>query len=603
MQSAGIILRWWQGLNLTALLTTYDPSTLSTISQRRADLKSIISYNLKNAPRDLDMPIGVWATDGSHVAELAPIGKSSTTSSLVGRTTTTYSITGQATTSAHGELLALVVALHVISRERPLQPTILSDYMNGINAVAKARDPVFRVTQWAGRPLSELYTWLGMLVKSERRVNATVQHVKVHTLAADRDSQLNKAADAAAKSAHHPELKDNFRTLPPLTAYMKSYVVHDHSLGYVPDNWSAILDKRLAKIQFAELPPQVQARLTVSTTQPNTAVRPYFYSRSPSKFVIRVQYLLRAGHIANDYVNWKKGKKSTPGCSLCADTFGSLVHLFRYCSAMRQPREKAIEDAVKDYRPYRKDGVKEVDEDVVVKLKQAYRRYITKLLNNDDSPEFWYGLMGMPPKPLAPGDAGQAHDFAIKLTAHIYGKWISVQGSIKPPEPRVGSSLGRGLGEPEDGTGEGEEEEEEEESDEYLTDIADSDIDDDQYFEEYHQNMHLAGDDKYSSDQEQDQVVVDRPVICQEKRAWIPHGGRRQRSTQDEEGLESTQGSRKEASQDNRDIRDTRDNRDGVGSSQDQHGKRKRAGGDMDGRRSKSGRMDMEADMDIEVER
>ena len=108
--------------------------------------------------------------------------------------------------------------------------------------------------------------------------------------------------------------------------------------------------------------------------------------------------------------------------------------------------------------------------------------------------------------------------------------------------------------------------------------------------------MHLAGDDEYPSDQEQDQVV-DQPVIRQEKRAWIPHGGRRQRRTQDEDGLESTQGSRGEASQDNR------DNRDEAGSSQDRHGKRKRVEGDEDGRRSKSGRMDQEADMDMEVER
>ena len=130
------------------------------------------------------------------------------------------------------------------------------------------------------------------------------------------------------------------------------------------------------------------------------------------------------------------------------------------------------------------------------------------------------------------------------------------------------------------------EEEEEEESDEYMTDIADADIDDDQYFEEHYQNMHLAGDDEeYASSQEPE----DLPINRREKRAWIPHGGRRQRNGQDEEGLESTQGSRKEASQ------------DGAETSQHRHGKRKRLEGDTEGRRSKVGRMDQEQELDLDV--
>lgn len=559
----------------------------STISRRREDIHSIIAYNLMNAPRNLDMPIGTWATDGSHVAELAPSGRPSTTSALVGRTTTTYSIMGQATTSAHGELLALIVALHVVARERTINPTILSDYMNGINAVTKARDPHFRVAQWAGRPLSELYTWLGMMVKRETRVKATVQHVKAHTLAADRDSRLNEAADTAAKSAHCPKVKDCFRTLPPLTAYMKPYVVHDHSLGYVPDNWTAILDKRLAKLQFAQLPPKVKARLTVSPLRPNTAVRRYFYTRSPSRFVVKVQYLLRAGHIANDYINWKKGKKSTPQCSLCDYKMGTLDHLFRDCNAPRQIREKAVTEAVKGYRPFRIDGNSEVDGADLARLKQQYERYLVRLVSDADSPQFWFGLTGVPPRPLVPGDAGQAHDFAIKLTAHLYGKWINVQRpNVKSLRPRMDSSSGASLEEPEEGS----EDEGNEDTDEYLTDLADIDIDGDQNFDNYYQDMHSVPDDSddYASDPEQPQTIRDPSAGHQENTGWIPHGGRKRTSTQDDEGLKDTQGSG------NRIARDTQVL---EGNSQVRQGKRKRVDGQsLDGRRTKTGRLDLALD-------
>jgi len=43
----------------------------------------------------------------------------------------------------------------------------------------------------------------------------------------------------------------------------------------------------------------------------------------------------------------------------------------------------------------------------------------------------------------------------------------------------------------------------------------------------HYQNMHLAGDDEeYASSQEPE----DLPINRREKRAWIPHGGRRQRN-------------------------------------------------------------------------
>lgn len=293
--------------------------------------------------------------------------------------------------------------------------------------------------------------------------------------------------------------------------------------------------------------------------------------------------------------------------------------MFRYCTALRQPREKAIEDAVKDYRPFRKDGVKEVDGAVLAKLKQAYKQFITNLVTDDDSPAFWYGLTGIPSRPLVPEDAGQAHDFAIKLTAHIYGRWISVQGLAKPSEPRVGSSLGRGLGEPEDGPGE----EEDEGPDEYLSDLADSDIDDDQDFDEYYQNMQMATvDDDYDQDnQDPEPVIRDRPGVRQQKRGWIAHGGRRQRNGQEDEGIGITQGSQSQGTSNKRKrqqgtTHEERRSKSGrmeeemestQGSqSQGTSQKRKRQEGTDNGeRRGKLGRLELqqEADMDKDVER
>jgi hypothetical protein len=214
-------------------------------------------------------------------------------------------------------------------------------------------------------------------------------------------------------------------------------------------------------------------------------------------------------------------------------------------------------------------------------LKEAYERYLNNLVFDKDSPEFWYGLTGIPVKPLVPEDAGQAHDFAIKLTAHIYGKWISVQGLVKPPGPRVGSSLGRSLEEPEEGSGE--DRDEDQELDEYLTDIADSNVeDDDDDFDEYYRNMRSAEDGvDYSSDQESDQLAEERPVIQREKQGWRQHGGRRQRDHDIDEGLE--------------------------GGSEDRQRKRKRTGVEPEERRSKAGRLEpgqeIEADMAMDVER
>jgi len=333
---------------------------------------------------------------------------------------------GMVTTSGHGELLGLVAGLHAIKLERPTgESHLLTDYLNGITAIERARAPNMKVAQWAYRPQSELYTWLGMLVKGQRVAPTKVRHVKAHTSGTDPDSILNDAADAAAKRAHGP-LAPSHVTLPPPTGYMRAYVPYDHLQGYAPDAWQKILDERLADQQFEKLPAKHQGRLKHGRIGPNTLVRPYFYTKSPAKLVLKVQYLARAGHLESDYLLWKKGKRFTGGCSLCSYSVGNHRHLYRDCPATQPHRDKAIEEAVKRFRPHRLrnlsgDGLKaELD-----RLRPAFRQYLVDLIHNSSRPEYWCGLTGFPPDPLEDDDASHAHDCVIKLASHIYGRWLN----------------------------------------------------------------------------------------------------------------------------------------------------------------------------------
>jgi len=250
VHDANTVLLWWNTIRPQDALTTYDPGLLLPVSMRRALSSATIRANVRSATKYLTRRADTWATDGSHVNCKADTNAASTTASVVGQSTSTYAIQGLVTTSGHGELLGLIAGFHAINLERPTGEThLLTDYMNGIAAIERARAPNMKITQWAYRPQSELYTWLGMLVKGQRATPTTVRHVKAHTTGTDPDSILNDAADAAAKRAHAP-LAPSQVTLPPPTGYMRAYVPYDHLRGYAPDAWQKILDERLADHQF-----------------------------------------------------------------------------------------------------------------------------------------------------------------------------------------------------------------------------------------------------------------------------------------------------------------------------------------------------------------
>jgi hypothetical protein len=441
---AGNLLHWWNTIQPQDALTTYDPGLLLPVSMRRTLSAAIIRANARAAPRDVARRADTWATDGSHL-DLKTISKSaSTTAAVVGRSTSTFAIKGLVTTSGHGELLGLIAALHIIKVDRPRgESNLLTDYMNGITAIERARAPEMKIAQWAYRPQSEMYTWLGMLVKGQRMDPTAVRHVKAHTEANDPDSLLNEAADAAAKRAHSAGAPCH-ATLPPPTGYMRAYVPYDHLRGYAPDAWQSTLDSRLADLQFQALPPKHQERLQYGRLGSNTLVRPYFYTRSPAKLVLKVQYLARAGHLESDYLLWKKGKRHSAQCSLCSYTIGNYRHLYRECPETQFHRDKAIKEAVKKFRPHR---LRNLSEDrlkaELERLRPAFEGYLYNLIHDDNHPEYWSGLTASPLKPLEMEDAAQAHDCVIQLTSHIYGRWLhgKTDGSERPKSAR--SSLGR----------------------------------------------------------------------------------------------------------------------------------------------------------------
>jgi len=201
---------------------------------------------------------------------------------------------------------------------------------------------------------------------------------------------------------------------------------------------------------------------------------------------------------------------------------------------------------------------------------------------------------------MVPEDAGQAHDFAIKLTAHLYGEWVSAQGR----------TVKQGSGE----------RGEEQNPDEYLTDIADligfdndTNLDDTDFddihnnlfdnpdFDEYYQNMQMAEDNGDLDHQEPEMELEPEQsasgqsiTIPRERRAWISHGGRR-RKNQDEDGMEDTRagGQRDNQNDDGMEAQDC--SHGDTGSNQIQNRKRKRDEGGQDRRRIRSG-LSMEAD-------
>lgn len=426
VNDANAVLNWWTTIQPQDALTTYDPGLLLPVSMRRALSSATIRANARSAPKDLTRRADTWATDGSHIARQIDTKAASTTAAVVGQSTSTYATQGLVTTSGHGELLGLIAGLYAIKLERPTgESHLLTDYMNGITAIERARAPNMKVAQWAHRPQSELYTWLGMLVKGQRAAPTAVRHVKAHTSENNPDSLLNDAADAAAKRAHSP-LAPNHVTLPPPTGYMRAYVPYDHLRGYAPDAWQKLLDERLADHQFWLLPAKHQARLRYGRVGLNTLVRPYFYTRSPAKLVLKVQYLARAGHLESDYLLWKKGKRFSQGCSLCSYSIGNHRHLYRDCPATQPHRDKAIEEAVERFRPHRlRNLVGDRLKAELDRLKPVFRQYLVNLIHDGSYPEYWCGLTGVPPTPLEEDDASHAHDCVIKLASHIYGRWIS----------------------------------------------------------------------------------------------------------------------------------------------------------------------------------
>ena len=437
---ARTLLHWWNTINPQDALTTYDPGLLLPVSMRRTLTAAIIRANARAAPRDITRRADTWATDGSHV-DLKTASKAvSTTAAVVGRSTSTFAIKGLVTFSGHGELLGLIAALHVIKVDRPRgESNLLTDYMNGITAIERARAPEMKIAQWAYRPQSEMYTWLGMLIKGQRLNPTTVRHVKAHTDASDPDSLLNDAADAAAKRAHSSAAPSH-ATLPPPTGYMRAYVPYDHLRGYAPDAWQSTLDNRLADLQFQALPPAHQARLQFGRLGSNTVVRPYFYTRSPAKLVLKVQYLARAGHLESDYLLWKKGKRYSARCSLCTYIIGNHRHLYRECPDTQFHRDKAIKEAVKRFRPHRLRNLSGDRLNAELnRLRPAFEEYLYDLIHDDNRPEYWNGLTGSPPKPLEQDDAAQAHDCVIQLASHIYGRWLrgKTDGSERPQSTRT----------------------------------------------------------------------------------------------------------------------------------------------------------------------
>ena len=416
------LLVWYSNAPLHDILSPYDPSLLLSRTARR----DIMNNTLRSVARpSIPTATGpLWASDGSHLNADDSRGAASTTAAVTGPLTASYRLTGQQTTSAHGELVGLIAALQLAGRHRTRDPKVVTDYLAAVKAVETAQSAEFDPTSWNGRRLQAHYLWLAQTIRKAPR-STKVEHIAAHTDLQDDMSKLNDAADRAAKRAHDRQPGADVATLAAPTAFMTRYVPHRFDTGYMPDSWVPTLDDLLTCEQISNNSGPVNSRLFDSPARQPMPTSDYFYTRSTAKFLPKVQYLARAGHLNTPYKEWLTGSRDNPGCPFCGNRPGDDTHLFRDCRIHQGTREEAIEEAVaRFWVPRTRGGVDDAVSNAD-KLRPVFRQYLTQVLEGDNGRlSFWNGNVTQPPPQLPEAAALQAHDFAIKLAARIYGKFV-----------------------------------------------------------------------------------------------------------------------------------------------------------------------------------
>ncbi|GFZ45751.1 hypothetical protein JCM24511_03480 [Saitozyma sp. JCM 24511] len=432
------LLTWLKSLNLPDMLTTLDRSLLTSKDERTTTLLSTLSMGIKPTARYADAP--VWATDGSHHRASANRITPSTTAAVVGPHCGAFKLTGQDYNPGHGELIA-VIAATLASRRPDMPDRIITDYLSAVRAAAEITVPGWQEGKLKPRRQGELYQVMARLIHHSEHP-PVISHIKAHTDADDLDSRLNAAVDHLAKEAHD---SPNATLVGPTTSWMTRFVPYHPTTGYAPDTWTDVLDAALVTHQLRTAPANTQRRLTAYDIHQPTPTPRYFYTNTPSKFLAKTQYLARAGLLRSDYTDWCKRQVDSPECTLCGAEIGDLQHLFLHCQAVHTVRTDAL---AQSRERLRSRLCAEGDAQAHTARLDAWSQYLEHMLAprapQEPHLQYWLGLVPPTHPPLLPADRLTAHEFAITLTARIYGRWVAEwtrrrnlwQASAATPRPR-----------------------------------------------------------------------------------------------------------------------------------------------------------------------
>jgi hypothetical protein len=411
------VVKWYSTLNFPQDLSTMDSSTFTPVSQRRKEYDAIIRTGLSRTPEIGDGK--TWASDGSHIeGEDGP----STVGALVGPLSGAFGIEGQYTSSLHGERLAAIAALIAtrLVKEDNADTRLLTDHLETVRLAMRVRTKEYRLDTWRERPGHELYAWLALLLRTN---SITISHIKAHTGKDDEESRMNELADTKATDGHGKST-----LLPPLTGWMKSYVMWSPVKGYVPDNWVVDFRQALVGEQLNNETEAMQQSLRYPEDNKTGEPIEYYYTKAPSGTTGKFQLMLRMNQFPTRKRQCRDKIVPTPKCDLCDAEIQDEKHIFVDCPAFASMREEGIRKAF----TFRKPCDKEETEVPKEQLTQYYREVVFGSDRWVARP--WLGLVPIPQEPLNPRESGMAHHLAIILTSRIAGEYFRKRERAKAQE-------------------------------------------------------------------------------------------------------------------------------------------------------------------------
>jgi hypothetical protein len=429
------LVTWFDSLDTATAFSMHDCSVFQTPAIRKANLSATITSVLRQNRKYAGST--TLATDGSHLIATAT-SPASTTDAVVGPIYASFRLMGQSTVAMHGELLALIAALHALcARTRRLPGganetatwRILTDYLNAVHAAEAAQRPDFNRDAWYYRPAREYYRWMAATIVSARRIPADhrirpqIDHVKAHTDARDDDSRLNAEADRRAKAAH-TSTRLSTALIPAPTAYMHKFTPTVDGIGFDPDGWKNKVQVRLADYRLRHESASQRFRLFNFKQHDQPAdVAPYYYTRSTSGLTAKVQLLTRLGQDHSNYLEWRKGQRASPACHLCPAPRQDAYHLYVECPAFEWIRKDALTSANKRFA--KKRDASTTDEEIAA-LRIAWTEYVRLLVYGAHAhpTRYWLGHTPKTPARLSRYDTLAAHGIAVRLTSRIHGAYL-----------------------------------------------------------------------------------------------------------------------------------------------------------------------------------